>query len=77
MMTSAECRAARALLDWSQLQLADASGADASTIRAFETGEQTVAEGNVAALQRAFEAEGIEFVTAIGGGTGVKLMPKR
>ena len=53
------------------------SGADASTIRAFETGEQSVAEGNVAALQRSFEAEGIEFISAIGGGTGVKLRPER
>ena len=75
-MTSAECRAARALLGWSQLQLANASGDDASTIRAFETGEQTVAEGNVAALRSAFEAEGIEFISAIGGGTGVKLRPE-
>ncbi|MFD2237645.1 helix-turn-helix domain-containing protein [Aureimonas populi] len=76
-MTPGECRAARALLNWSQFELATASGADASTIRAFETEEMTVAESNVSALQGALEAAGIEFISEIGGGTGVRLRPRR
>ena len=74
MMTPAQCRAGRALLDWSQLQLAEASGADAATIRDFETSKRPGVENNVEALQRALEAAGVGFISEIGGGTGVKLL---
>jgi transcriptional regulator with XRE-family HTH domain len=73
MMTPAECLAARSLLQWSQLQLADASGADVSAIRNFEDGKLAPVEGNAEALRRAFEAAGVHFVSEIGGGSGVRL----
>jgi ribosome-binding protein aMBF1 (putative translation factor) len=74
MMTPAECLAARSLLQWSQLQLANASGADVSAIRNYEDGKLAPNEANVEALRRAFEAAGVQFVTAIGGGSGVRLL---
>ncbi|GGE01498.1 transcriptional regulator [Aureimonas endophytica] len=73
MMTPAECRAARALLEWSQLQLAEASGADVAAIRDFETGRLPPAEANVAALKGTLQNAGVEFVSEIGGGSGVRL----
>jgi ribosome-binding protein aMBF1 (putative translation factor) len=73
MMTPAECLAARSLLHWSQMQLAEASGADVSAIRNFEDGKLVPVEGNAEALRRAFEAAGVQFVTEIGGGSGVRL----
>ncbi|WP_246191190.1 helix-turn-helix domain-containing protein [Aureimonas leprariae] len=72
-MTPSECRSARLLLGWSQLRLSEASGTDAAAIRDFETGRLPPKEGNVAALQRALQDAGVEFVSEIGGGTGVKL----
>jgi transcriptional regulator with XRE-family HTH domain len=38
-MTPSQCRAARGLLDWTQNQLAAASGVSAVTIRKFEKGK--------------------------------------
>lgn len=72
-MTPAECSAARLLLNWTQLQLAEASGTDASAIRNFEDGRIAPVEANAEALRRALEAAGVHFVSEIGGGTGVRL----
>lgn len=76
MMTPKECHAARVLLEWSQLQLAQASGADVSAIRDFESGRHTPVEPNVEALRRAFELAGVRFVSEIGGGAGVRLQKR-
>lgn len=72
-MTSSECVAARNLLRWSQMKLAEASGADAASIRDFETGRLSPVESNVAALRHALEAAGVVFISEIGGGAGVRL----
>ncbi|WP_244488044.1 transcriptional regulator [Aureimonas sp. Leaf454] len=55
------------------MQLAHASGADVSAIRNFEDGRLAPKEGNVEALRRAFEEAGVQFVSEIGGGSGVRL----
>lgn len=73
MMTPAECVAARSLLNWTQLQLAEASGTDAPAIRNFEDGRIAPVEANAEALRRALEAAGVRFVSEIGGGAGVRL----
>jgi transcriptional regulator with XRE-family HTH domain len=79
MLTPAQSRAARALINWSQPQLAEASGAGVSTIRDFETGKRTPIANNLAALRTALEAAGVEFIAENGGGPGVRLKkaPKR
>jgi transcriptional regulator with XRE-family HTH domain len=73
MMTSAQCRAARALLDWSQQQLADASKVGNATIRNFEGGKSSPQNATLDVLRRALEAAGVEFIPENGSGVGVRL----
>jgi transcriptional regulator with XRE-family HTH domain len=70
-MTPAQSRAGRALINWSQQELAVASGVSVSTIRDFETSKRSPIGNNLAAMQRALEAAGVEFTN--GGEPGVKL----
>lgn len=67
-----QCRAARALLDWTQAQLAEATGLSAVTIRAFEGGREA-RDSNRTLLQLALEKAGVEFIAENGGGAGVRL----
>jgi transcriptional regulator with XRE-family HTH domain len=77
MITPEQSRAARALLNWSQPQLALASGASVSTIRDFETGKREPIANNLRALRTALEAAGVEFIAENGGGPGVRLRKGR
>jgi transcriptional regulator with XRE-family HTH domain len=72
-MTPEQCRAGRALLDWSQEDLAQRSQVAARTVRYFEKGERELIPGNIAALRRAFENAGVVFIDQNGGGPGVRL----
>jgi transcriptional regulator with XRE-family HTH domain len=73
LLTPSQCRAARALIDWSQQQLADASLVGNATIRNFESGRSDPQNSTLAALQRALEGAGVEFIAENGGGPGVRL----
>ncbi|UXS00859.1 XRE family transcriptional regulator [Agrobacterium tumefaciens] len=77
MLTPAQCRAARAFLDWSQKTLADESKIEAVTVQAFEAG-QPVPGDAVAALLQALQSGGISFIddnaTSGAGGPGVRLL---
>jgi transcriptional regulator with XRE-family HTH domain len=73
MITPSQCRAARALLDWSQQQLADASKAGNATIRNFEGGRSSPVNATLDVLQRALETAGVIFVEENGEGPGVRL----
>jgi transcriptional regulator with XRE-family HTH domain len=66
-------RAARGLLDWSQAELASRSNLSESTVRDFEKGRRVPSLNNLAAIQRALEAAGVEFIPENGGGAGVRL----
>jgi hypothetical protein len=68
-------RAARALLRWTALDLAKASKVGVATIRRVEVidGEISVTLANEAALRRALEAAGVEFIDENGGVAGVRL----
>jgi hypothetical protein len=74
-ISSAQLRAARALLRWSALDLARASKVGVATIRRVEVmeGEIPVTAANEAALRRALESAGVEFIDENGGGRGVRL----
>jgi transcriptional regulator with XRE-family HTH domain len=72
VMTPAQCRAARALLNWSEDRLASAAGIGLPQIRDFE-GEKAFARATVQRLQRALEAAGIEFSDH--GAPGVRRQP--
>lgn len=77
MITVAQLRAARALIGWSQPELAERSGVGVATIRRMEGSRglpKTTAE-NVWKVQRALEAAGVVFIDqneAIGPGVRLK-----
>ncbi|MBR3190451.1 helix-turn-helix transcriptional regulator [Bosea sp. (in: a-proteobacteria)] len=73
MLTSPQCRAARALIDWSREQLAEASKVSLRTIVDFERGARQPRELTLAALRAALEVAGVIFVPENGEGAGVRL----
>lgn len=73
MITPAQSRAARALLNWSQPELSKASGTSVSTVRDFETGKRTPISNNLDAMRRALETAGVIFIDQNGNGPGVRL----
>lgn len=64
MITPAQCRAARALLDWSQQDLAKAAHLGLSTIRDFEKGRRVPTHNNLRGIKLALEEGGAEIGTA-------------
>ena len=76
MFAVAQLRAARALLGWSQEELASASGVSKPTIARLELGESGTVGGYVGTrekLKAALEAAGVIFVEENGEGPGVRL----
>ena len=73
MVTSTQIRMARAAITWTVRQLAERSGVHRNTIVRIEAGEGSHGP-TLAALQRAFEDAGIEFLEAADGvgGPGVR-----
>lgn len=72
-ITPEQCRAARALLGWSQPDLADAVGIARETIAHFERGARTPHPNNLTAIRSTLEAAGIDFIDPNGGGQGVRM----
>ena len=74
-----QIKAARALLDWSQDDLALNSGVSAPTVKRLEAAEGDIGgraktgEALVAALQKA----GVEFIPENGAGIGVRLVKRQ
>ncbi len=72
-MISAQCRAARALLDWSQQELADAAGVGVVTVRQFEAGIGVPRNATTEMLMTTLESAGVQFIAGNGAGAGVRL----
>ena len=74
-LTSAQIRAARALLRWRAEDLAANSAVGVATVRRAELAESatSMTAANDAAVRRALEATGVEFIDQNGGGAGVRL----
>ncbi|SHN71629.1 helix-turn-helix domain-containing protein [Bradyrhizobium erythrophlei] len=75
-MNSSQCRAARALLKWSQTQLAESSGVALSTVAEFEIGKREPRSDNLTAMMSSLEGAGIIFEND-SKYVGVKLKIKR
>ncbi len=74
VLTAAQCRAARALLEWSQDDLAQQSAVAKRTIAEFERNAREPYPRTLAVLRSALEAGGVVFVDADAlGGPGVRL----
>ena len=78
-LTSAQIRAARALIRWRAQDLARESAVGVATIRRAELveGETAMTVANDAAVRRALESAGIEFIDENGGGPGVRLRKRQ
>ena len=74
-LTSAQIRAARALIRWSAQQLADASAVGVTTIRRAELTDSAtkLTRVNDQAIRRILEEAGVEFIDENDGGPGVRL----
>ena len=74
-LSSAQIRAARALIRWSASDLARVSAVGVTTIRRAELmeNETTMTAANNSAVRRALEGAGVEFIDENGGGPGVRL----
>ena len=72
MITAAQCRAARGLLQWRQKDLAEKSGLSALAIRNFETGKTSPHHATLTLLRQTFEAHGVAFLDENGGGLKLK-----
>jgi DNA-binding XRE family transcriptional regulator len=57
-----QCRAARALLNWTQETLANKAGVALKTVRDFENERRNALKVVRASIQQSFEAAGIEFL---------------
>lgn len=77
LITAEQCRAARALLGWSQDDLASQSTVAKPTIAGFESGRRQPYPRTLADLRRALEAAGVTFLASgepsPAGGPGVRL----
>jgi DNA-binding XRE family transcriptional regulator len=74
-LTPRLCKAARALLEWQQGDLAAHSGVPKPTVSAFEArgGDAKLTTMNNRAVVMAFEEAGLQFIPENGGGAGVRL----
>ena len=77
MVTAAQCRAARGLLDWSQQDLADRARVGIVTVRQLEGGSTQPRRATLDVIRRALESAGVEFIDENGGGPGVRLRKRQ
>jgi DNA-binding XRE family transcriptional regulator len=68
--TAAQCRAARALLDWTQTTLAQRAGVARKTVADFELSRRTLHRRTIIDITAALEAAGVEFMWADGAANG-------
>lgn len=74
-MTPEQCRMARAALNWTSTKLAREAGVGISTVARFEKERGALIPSTLAAIRKAFEDAGIEFIDSVNGkGPGVRLV---
>ncbi|MGJ0509966.1 MAG: helix-turn-helix domain-containing protein [Methylocystis sp.] len=76
MVTSAQIRAARGLLNWTVRDLAEKANVHRNTVTRAETDPSGTGHAN-AAIRQALEAAGVIFVDENGEGPGVRLRKAR
>ena len=78
MISVEQIKAARAMLNLSQKQLADKAGISVATLNNIERGAQTDPKiSTLKAIEHALELKGIEFMHEHSGGVGVRLRPQK
>jgi transcriptional regulator with XRE-family HTH domain len=76
-VTSAQVRMARAALNWSVRDLAEAAQIHRNTVSNIETGRYAGDAATLAAIVGALKRAGVEFIDENGGGPGVRLAKRR
>ena len=76
-MTPEQCRAARALLNWSRSRLSEEAKVGRATLAEFETGNRLPYARTIDDIRAALELAGVIFVEENGEGPGVRLKKDR
>ena len=76
MITSAQIRAARGLLKWTQATLAARAATSIVTLNMIENDSVTPRPATLDGIRRALEAAGVEFLGENGNGLGVRFRAK-
>ncbi|HME99250.1 MAG TPA: helix-turn-helix domain-containing protein [Terriglobia bacterium] len=79
MVTVRQIKAARALLGWSQAELARRSGVSEPTIARLESADGTLGGRGATGdkIRTAIEAGGVQFIQEDGGGAGVRMRKRQ
>ncbi|WP_279594555.1 MULTISPECIES: multiprotein-bridging factor 1 family protein [unclassified Methylobacterium] len=77
MISPAQCRAARALLNWTREQLAEQSRVSKMTLADFETAKRRPYDRTLTDIRSALEGAGIEFIPENGGGAGIRFRERK
>ena len=77
MITGSQIRAARALLGWSQQDLADKAVLSETAILKLETQRADSRTSTLMKVRQSLEAAGIEFLNRSDGAVGVVLTSKK
>ena len=77
MINAAQIRAARALIGWTQVRLAEASGLSEMSVKKIEQGTTDPRVSTITAIRSALETAGVIFVDENGEGPGVRLRKER
>jgi len=72
-LTASQCRAGRALIEWSQQELSQSAAIDVQTVVDFERRFRSADETTRRRLRAALEAAGVVFISENGGGAGARL----
>lgn len=77
MITTAQIRAGRGLLKWTQSTLAHHAAISAATLNMIENETARPRETTLAAIRQAFERAGVQMLDEDGIGVGVRFAPGR
>ena len=72
-VTSAQVRMARAALDWTVRDLAEATGLHRNTVSNLEIGRYAGDPQTLAIIEQVLKKAGVDFIQENGGGPGVRL----
>jgi DNA-binding XRE family transcriptional regulator len=76
-VTSAQVKMARAALDWTVRDLAEATGFHRNTINNIEVGRYGGDLVTLQKIEKVLVAAGVEFIDENGGGPGVRLRKRQ
>ncbi len=77
MLISAQIRAARGLLKWTQATLAHKAGISAVTLNMIESDSVDPRASTLRSIEQALERAGVEFIGTDGEGLGVRFRAAR